>query len=55
MTYYLYVLYICIVFNLQLHFVSMNTKYSTLSESLGYSDGLAVLGVFLKVNMFASS
>ena len=55
MTYYLYVLYICIVFNLQLHFVSMDTKYSTLSESLGYSDGLAVLGVFLKVNMFASS
>ena len=43
------------IFNLQLHFVSMNTKYSNLSESLGHSDGLAVLGVFLKVNMFASS
>ena len=55
MTYYLYVLYMCIVFNFQLHFVSMNTKYSSLSESLGHSDGLAVLGVFLKVNMFASS
>ena len=27
----------------------MNTKYSNLSESLGYLDGLAVLGVFLKV------
>lgn len=36
-------------FSAELHFVSMNTKYSTLSESLGYSDGLAVLGVFLKV------
>ena len=35
--------------NLQIHFVSMNTKYSSLSESLGHSDGLAVLGVFLKV------
>ena len=33
----------------------MNTKYSNLSEALGHSDGLAVLGVFLKVNMFASS
>ena len=44
-----------IIFNLQLHFVSMNTKYSNLSEALGHSDGLAVLGVFLKVNMFASS
>ena len=43
------------IFNLQLHFVSMNTKYSNLSEALGYTDGLAVLGVFLKVNMFASS
>ena len=27
----------------------MNTKYSNLSESLGYSDGLAVLGAFLKI------
>lgn len=36
-------------FSAELHFVSMNTKYSNLSEALGHSDGLAVLGVFLKV------
>ena len=41
--------------NLQIHFVSMNTKYSSLGDSLGHSDGLAVLGVFLKVKMFPSS
>ena len=35
--------------NLQIHFVSMNTRYSSLGDSLGHSDGLAVLGVFLKV------
>ncbi|CAH3191531.1 unnamed protein product, partial [Porites evermanni] len=33
----------------EIHFVSMNTKYSSLGDSLGHSDGLAVLGVFLKV------
>ncbi|CAH3111112.1 unnamed protein product, partial [Porites lobata] len=33
----------------EIHFVSMNTRYSSLGDSLGHSDGLAVLGVFLKV------
>ncbi|XP_073257445.1 carbonic anhydrase 7-like [Porites lutea] len=33
----------------EMHFVSMNTKYSTLKEALTPSDGLAVLGVFMEV------
>jgi carbonic anhydrase len=32
------------------HVVSYNSKYKTISEALKYSDGLAVLGVFYKVN-----
>lgn len=34
---------------MQLHFVSYNTKYSTIGESLGHSDGLAVLGALIQV------
>ena len=35
-----------------MHFVSMNTKYSTLKEALTPSDGLAVLGVFMEVTFY---
>ena len=34
---------------MQIHFVSYNTKYYDLSTSLPHDDGLAVLGVMLKV------
>lgn len=34
---------------MQLHFVSYNTKYSTIVEALGHSDGLAVLGALIQV------
>ena len=34
---------------MQIHFVSYNTKYPNIGESLSHSDGLAVLGVFLQV------
>lgn len=33
----------------EIHFVSFNTKYNNISTALKYWDGLAVLGVFLKV------
>ncbi|KAJ7387380.1 hypothetical protein OS493_004374 [Desmophyllum pertusum] len=36
-------------FGAELHFVSYNTKYSNISEAIAKADGLAVLGVFLKV------
>ena len=32
-----------------MHFVSMNTKYSDINVALAKEDGLAVLGVFMKV------
>ena len=35
--------------SVQIHFVSMNTNYSTLKEALAPADGLAVLGVFMEV------
>ena len=35
-----------------MQFVSMNTKYSTLQEAIGLSDGLAVLGVFMEVTFY---
>ena len=38
-----------LISNLQIHFVSYNTKYNNLSTALGNADGLAVLGVFLEV------
>ncbi|XP_074636243.1 carbonic anhydrase 1-like [Acropora palmata] len=38
----------------EIHFVSFNEKYPNISESLSHSDGLAVLGVFLKVGDFNS-
>jgi len=34
---------------LQIHFVNWNTKYGSFNEALKFGDGLAVLGVFLKV------
>ena len=40
------------VLSVQMHFVSMNTKYSTLKEALTPSDGLAVLGVFMEVTFY---
>ncbi|XP_067033366.1 carbonic anhydrase-like [Acropora muricata] len=33
----------------EIHFVSFNNKYPNISESLSHSDGLAVLGVLLKI------
>jgi len=33
----------------EMHFVSMNTKYSDINVALAKEDGLAVLGVFMKV------
>ena len=33
----------------EIHFVNWNTKYGCFNEALKYGDGLAVLGVFLKV------
>ncbi|KAJ7379722.1 hypothetical protein OS493_014128 [Desmophyllum pertusum] len=36
-------------FAAELHFVSWNTKYSNVSEAKDKSDGLAVLGLFIKV------
>ncbi|KAK2574608.1 Carbonic anhydrase 12 [Acropora cervicornis] len=38
----------------EIHFVSFNEKYPNISESLSHWDGLAVLGVFLKVGDFNS-
>lgn len=39
-----------VIFTLQLHLVHWNTsKYNTFAEAAKASDGLAVLGVFLKV------
>ncbi|XP_067033367.1 carbonic anhydrase-like [Acropora muricata] len=38
----------------EIHFVSFNEKYLTIGESLNHWDGLAVLGVFLKVGAFNS-
>ncbi|XP_074637404.1 carbonic anhydrase-like [Acropora palmata] len=38
----------------EIHFVSFNEKYPNISESLSHWDGLAVLGVFLKVGAFNS-
>ena len=35
--------------SVQMHFVSMNTKYSDINVALAKEDGLAVLGVFMKV------
>jgi carbonic anhydrase len=37
------------LFNTQIHYVHWNTKYGGFNEALKYGDGLAVLGVFLKV------
>ena len=34
----------------QLHLVHLNKKYSSLSDGLNNSDGLAVLGVLFKVH-----
>lgn len=34
---------------LQIHFVNWNTKYGSFNEALRFGDGLAVLGIFLKV------
>ncbi|XP_067033365.1 carbonic anhydrase-like [Acropora muricata] len=36
----------------EIHFVSFNEKYPTIGESLDHWDGLAVLGVFLKIGAF---
>lgn len=36
-------------FVLQLHFVSYNTKYASLSEAVSKPDGLAVLGLLIEV------
>lgn len=36
----------------QLHLVHWNTKYGAFEEALKYPDGLAVVGVFLKVSIF---
>ena len=38
--------------SVQMHFVSMNKKYSSLKEALTKKDGLAVLGVFLEVTFY---
>ncbi|XP_067033363.1 carbonic anhydrase-like [Acropora muricata] len=38
----------------EIHFVSFNEKYPTIGESLNHLDGLAVLGVFLKIGTFNS-
>ena len=35
-----------------MHFVSMNKKYSTLDDALTKTDGLAVLGVLMKVTFY---
>ena len=35
-----------------MHFVSMNTKYSDIKVALAKEDGLAVLGVFMKVTFY---
>ena len=40
---------------MQIHFVSYNTKYPNIAESLPHSDGLAVLGVFLQVGASSHS
>lgn len=43
------------IFMLQLHLVHWNTsKYNTFAEAAKASDGLAVLGVFLKVSNHSS-
>ena len=44
-----FVKYLTVCSCFQIHFVSFNTKYPDIGESLSHSDGLAVLGVFLKV------
>ncbi|KAJ7387971.1 carbonate dehydratase [Desmophyllum pertusum] len=36
-------------FAAEMHFVSYNTKYSSISEAVSHPDGLAVLGVLIKV------
>ncbi|CAH3194834.1 unnamed protein product [Porites evermanni] len=38
-----------VMYPAEIHFVSYNTKYPDIVESLSHSDGLAVLGVFLQV------
>ena len=38
--------------SVQMHFVSMNKKYSSLKQALTPSDGLAVLGVFMEVTFY---
>ena len=41
-------------FTTQIHYVHWNTKYGGFNEALKYGDGLAVLGVFLKVTRHLS-
>ena len=36
-------------FPAELHFVHVNTKYPNLNEALKHADGLAVIGVFIKI------
>ena len=38
--------------SVQMHFVSMNTRYSDIKDALAKEDGLAVLGVFMKVTFY---
>ena len=38
--------------SVQMHFVSMNTKYSDIKVALAKEDGLAVLGVFMEVTFY---
>ena len=38
-----------ILFSSQMHLVHYNTKYGSIEIALNKSDGLAVLGVFIKV------
>ena len=38
--------------SVQMHFVSMNKKYSTIDDALANEDGLAVLGVFMEVTFY---
>ena len=37
------------MFSAELHLVHYNTKYGSLGEAVDKPDGLAVLGIFLKV------
>lgn len=48
-------LHFCIFLWLQLHLVHWNTKYGSSGEAVKHPDGLAVVGVFLKVSTIMSS